>query len=81
MRADHGAGAGNTNRPPAAVYPNTVSARHQAEEAEMRRRLEWLEADTGRYEVEAVILGMQRELHGPTIDELHAETLGRKRVA
>jgi hypothetical protein len=40
----------------------SVSARHQAEEAEMRRRLDWLERHTGRYDVEAVVVGMQHEL-------------------
>jgi hypothetical protein len=48
----------------------SVSSREQAEEAEMRRRLEWLEKHTGRYDLEAVLIGMQRELHGPSPDEL-----------
>jgi hypothetical protein len=47
-----------------------VSARHAAEDAEMRRRLEWLEQHTGRYDLEAVVLGMQRELQGPSIFDL-----------
>ena len=37
---------------------------------EMRRRLEWLEKHTGRYDIEAVVLGMQRELQGPSIYDL-----------
>jgi hypothetical protein len=48
----------------------SVSARDQAEEAEMRRRLDWLEKHTGRYDLEAVLIGMQRELNGPSLDEL-----------
>jgi hypothetical protein len=32
--------------------------------------LEWLEKHTGRYDVEAAILGMQRELDGPSLAEL-----------
>ena len=36
----------------------------------MRRRLEWLEKHTGRYDIEAVVLGMQRELQGPSIYDL-----------
>ena len=39
----------------------------------MRRRLEWLENHTGRYDLEAVIAGMRRELAGPTIHDLARE--------
>ena len=57
----------------AVVYRQpAASARDQAEEAEMRRRLQWLEKHTGRCDVEAVVLGMRRELDGPTPEELLA---------
>ena len=61
--------------PQPVVYRPPVSARHQAKEDEMRPRLEWLEKHTGRYDLEAVILGMQRELHGLSIRELYSETI------
>ena len=57
---------------PPVVYRTPPSARAAAEDAELRRRLDWLEQHTGRYDIEAVVLGMQRELNGPTLDEVYA---------
>jgi hypothetical protein len=50
-----------------------VSSRDRAEDAELRRRLDWLEKHTGRYDVEAVVLGLQRELAGPSSHDLARE--------
>jgi hypothetical protein len=57
----------------------TPNARHRAEGAELRRRLDWLEKHTGRPpDVEAVIVGMQREINGPTPNELLAQVQREK---
>ena len=51
---------------------------------ELERRMDWLERRTGRQaDMEIVLRDMQREVNGPTIDELYAETIGRgvRRVA
>lgn len=49
---------------------------------ELERRLDWLEAATGRpADTEAVVRGLRREIDGPTADELYAETIGRSRMA
>jgi len=50
-----------------------VIARHLEEDREMRRRLDWLLRMTGRYDLEAVVAGMQRELHGQSIHDLGRE--------
>ena len=51
-------------------------------QAEIHRRLEWAERCTGREaDLDAVIKGMRRELYGPTIDELYAETIGSRVAA
>ena len=43
--------------------------------------MDWLEANTGRPpDMEAVLRGLRREIEGPTLDELYAETIGRRRV-
>jgi len=45
----------------------------------MRRRLAWLEQHTGRYDLETVVLGVQRELHGPTLEELVRDRVSFRR--
>ena len=61
----------NQDDRPVFVYREpAVSARYLEEEREMRRRLEWVLRMTGRYDLEAVVLGMQRELQGPSIHDL-----------
>ena len=52
--------------PPAIAYRKPVSSRAQAEEAELRRRLDWLEQHTPGepVDMEAVITGMKLELQG-----------------
>jgi len=59
------------------VYRHPVSARHAEEDAELRRRLDWVERMTGRYPLEEVVAGMQRELNGPSLDDL-ARTYGKR---
>jgi hypothetical protein len=61
------------NHPQPVIHRKPVNSRHQAEDAELHRRLAWLEKHTGRYDLEAVILGMQRELAGPSIHDLMRE--------
>ena len=70
-------------KPAAASTPTLVSSvmrrdrateRAAAEYAEFNRRLDWLESHTGRpADTEAVIVGMQRELNGPSLDDLARE--------
>ena len=49
---------------------------------EYERRMDWLERTTGRpAEHDVVLRGLRREIEGPTLDELYAETIGRRRVA
>lgn len=49
---------------------------------EFERRMDWVEATTGRpADPEDVLRGLRRELEGPTLDELYAETIGRRSVA
>ena len=61
----------HTPRPRRVPRPNHRDARRRAEEDELNRRLDWLEQHTGRpADVEAVVIGMQRELHGQSLDDL-----------
>jgi hypothetical protein len=41
--------------------------------AEFERRVDWAEASTGRADPEAVLRGMNREIHGPTLEEAYAD--------
>ena len=65
----------------ASVYRGrTVS--DSAWKQEFERRMDWVEATTGRpADPEDVLRGLRRELEGPTLDELYAETIGRRSVA
>jgi hypothetical protein len=46
---------------------------------EFERRMDWIEATTGRpAEPGDVLRGLRRELDGPTLDELYAETIVRR---
>jgi hypothetical protein len=64
----------------------TVYRRRTVTDAEWRqeyeRRLDWIERTTGLpAEPDVVLRGLRREIEGPTLDELYAETIGRRRVA
>jgi hypothetical protein len=49
---------------------------------ELERRMDWLERSTGRTaDMEVVLRDMRREINGPTIDELYAETIKRRVAA
>ena len=43
---------------------------------EVNRRIDWVEAHTGRVaDVEAIVIGMKRELNGPSLDDLARDRL------
>ncbi len=62
---------------PAIVHRRPVTARHQAEDAELRRRLDWLEQHGIRPDMETVIENMQAELGHPSIDRTLARHIRR----
>jgi hypothetical protein len=48
---------------------------------ELERRMDWLERSTGRTaDIGVVMASMRREIDGPTIDELYAETIVRRQA-
>ena len=56
---------------PKVIRRDWAAERAAAETAELNRRLDWLEQHTGRpADTEAVIVGMQRELNGASLDDL-----------
>jgi hypothetical protein len=70
----------------AAKYGGSVIKRDQGHDAawmdELQRRMGWIERRTGRQaDMEVVMAGMRREIHGPTLDELYLETYGRRVAA
>lgn len=49
---------------------------------ELHRRMDWAESRTCRpADMEVVLAGMRREIDGPTIAEVYAETIGRRVAA
>ena len=56
---------------PKVIHRDQKAERAAAEHAELNRRLDWIEQHTGRpADTEAVIVGMQRELNGPSLGDL-----------
>ncbi len=64
-----------------AVHRAPAVNRGRLEDEELRRRIDWCESTYGHVDVEMIVRGMRLEKHGPTLDELYADTVMRRRVA
>jgi hypothetical protein len=72
-----------TNTAPITTYVHRgpASISDNAWMLELKRRMDWLERSTGRpADMEIVLRGLRREIDGPTIDELYAETIVRRQA-